>query len=87
MAELVYRVHSVVPGTQMQDITFEGQPVQAAIPNMVVELSWDVKDGRDHGSLTMKFVGADIPWAKETFVQDGEVAVSFAKVEAETKAA
>ena len=82
MPELLYRVHSVTHGTQMQELMFEGAPVQAAIPNMVVELAWDVKDGRDHGSLTLKFVGTDMAWAKETFVQDGQVEVSFTPVAA-----
>lgn len=80
MIQLLYRVHSVVPGTQMQMIEFEGHEVEAAIPNLEVELSWDGKDGRQHGSQTLRFVGQDMAAAREIFVQDGMVELSYSKV-------
>jgi hypothetical protein len=81
MSTLTYRVHSVVPGQQSTKVEFEGAMVDASIPSLEVELTWDTKDGRDHGSMTLRGVGKDIGWMKDTFVQDGEVLVNFAKVE------
>jgi hypothetical protein len=81
MATLTYRVHSVVPGQQSTKVEFEGAMIDASIPSLTVELSWDTKDGRDHGSMTLRGVGKDIDWMKDTFIQDSDVLVSFAKVE------
>ncbi len=77
---LRFRVHSNVPGTEMKRVIFEGQEVEASVPNAIVELAWDSKDNRDHGSLTLKFAGGDMAWARDTFVQDGEVDLSFSPV-------
>jgi hypothetical protein len=75
--QLKYRVHGVSSGTQRTKVVFEGAEVEAEVPSLSIELSWDSKDNRDHGSLALNFVGADIVWAKETFRQDEEISITF----------
>lgn len=77
---LRFRVHSVVPGTQTAKVMFEGVEVESEIRNSIVEITWDGPQ-RDHGTLTLRFAGQDIPWAQDTFVQDGYVDVTFTKVD------
>lgn len=86
MAEktLRYRVHGVNTGQQPAQIEFEGATIDALVPSLSVELAWDNKDNRYHGSLALTFVGGDVAWARGVFVQDGEVDLSFEAVEGST---
>ncbi len=80
MAQLRYRVHGITAGTQIATVMFEGAPLEASIPNVIIELTYAGQDGRDHGSLTLKFTGADVAWASQTFTVDGLVDADFTKV-------
>ena len=77
MSTLRYRVHGVTRGSRTVQVTFEGVETNAEIPSLDVELAWDSKDNRDHGSLALRFVGQDIEWARQMFVADAEVDLTF----------
>jgi hypothetical protein len=78
---LRYRVHGMNEVPQIRKVMFEGKEIEAPLPALEVELSWDMKDGRDHSTTTLRFMGAEeVAWARDVFVTDGSVDVTYDKV-------
>jgi len=79
---LRFRVHGMNEVPRGRLVVFEGQEVRATMHALDVELSWDDKQGRDHGSLKLSFMGADeVNWARSVFETDREIDLTFSKVE------
>jgi hypothetical protein len=78
---LRYRVHGINEVPKTRKVMFEGNEVEAVMHALEVELSWDDKDGRDHGSMTLRFMGAEeVNRARSVFAVDGHVEAHFSKV-------
>ena len=72
-----YKVHNVSGSQVPVSVPFEGAQVKALVDSLEVELTSDSR----HGSTTLRFVGAEIAEAKETFLQDATVELTFKKVD------
>jgi hypothetical protein len=84
---LKYFVHSVNPTEVWHQVAFRGTEIQARVPGLEVQLTHeDAATESAHGSLTLRFVGADADAAKEVFKQDGFVTISVEAVPSEAPA-
>lgn len=79
----LYRVHQVDFQRQPSKVVIDGVEENVVRDMLEVQLTGE-NPGREHGSITLRCVGADVGPARELFVQDGLVSLNF-EVEPETK--
>ncbi len=70
-----YLVHGANESTLSKLVELNGEHISASVPSFEVEL---VSKGHDGGSVTYRFVGADVAVAKKKFIPGLTVTLTVA---------
>lgn len=73
MKPILMTVHSAGPASFSTPTKVEGDDVMSSVPCWEVEMTTDVAR---HGTLTMRYIGADLQWAKENLVPGAKIILS-----------